>query len=655
MTGNVHFLKPGHKTWTPPALYVLDTETRTDCAADTEVLSLRLWAAKIIDRRPRVGVHADSHWTGGTSATGLARSIDNATRTRPTLWLYAHNLAFDLATTQLPLRLVDLGWQIGDFALSGDSPWMRLHEGKRSLTLADSHSWLPASIDEIGRMLGRRKPRLPAENASADKWRRRCRADVAILAAALTELLDWHESEGRGYWSVTGTATGWNHYRTRLPERAVVIDPDPDLQAADRKALYSGRRQVWRVGTFRGRRYLEIDLVAAYPTQAGAMALPMRRGVTFDQLPLDHPLLHDGRFGVLADCEIATDTPRYPVRLGEANWYPTGRFRTALAGPEIAEARMRGELVSVGAGQVHQLARTMTDWAEWVTSVSHGQGNDHPGTARLWCKLTGRTVIGRWAGHTWSRTELGPAPAPGWNYEPGVNGATGMPGGNVDLGGRRWWVEQSEGADNAYPAVTAWVESAVRVAMGRVIDLVGPGAILAANTDGLIVAEAMMATPGAGSALEHVDALTGARRTRWVLGRISAAVAPLRLAVKRASTNVTVLGPQHVIFGAQRKLAGIPADADTDGAGSFAFHAWPSLTWQMTEGDDRGYHRPRIVRRVDGPYPVGWVLDDGTVHPPAATITPDGATRLLAWHDTPNRPPRRTLAGDQHPYLDGLL
>jgi len=651
----VHYLKPGGKTWTPAALYVLDTETRDHTEEGREVHELRLWCAKIIDRHHAPDVGRGSRWTAGTTATGLAASIDNASRLRPSMWVYAHNLAFDLVTTQLPLRLVDLGWEIGDFALSGANPWMRLSHGKRSLVLADSHAWLPCSVAEMGRQLGIDKPRLPARDAAESVWRRRCRADVAILAAALEQVLDWHERQGHGWWSVTGTATAWNHLRARIPEKSVVIDPDPAVQRTDRAALYSGRRQCWRVGTMRGRRYLEVDLVAAYPTAATVTPVPVRRGVTFGRLPLDHPFLTTQGFGVLAQARVKVDRPRYPVRVGEVNLYPTGEFWTTLAGPELADARARGELVEIGPGQVHALAPVLSTWATWITSVSHGNPESHPGLVRMWAKLAGRTVIGRWANHAWERTELGPAPAKGWNYEPGIDAATGLPGGNVDLGGRRWWVQQADGADNAYPAVTAWIESAVRLALARVIEAIGERAIVTANTDGLIVAEAMLGKPAAGGSLVAPAGLSGAARTRWVLDQAATLTDPLRLAVKRSATNITVLGPQHVRFGPQRKLSGIPADAAEDESGEFSFLAWPTMTWQMAEGDDRGYHRPRVVRRLDGPYPAGWILDDGTVFPPHAVIGADGSTRILSWPNTPNRPPGRHLGGLQHPTLDALL
>lgn len=651
----VHYLKASKTTWSPAALYVLDTETKTIVQGDTEIEQLRLWCAQIIDRRGPVGNNREAQWTRGTTAVGLARSVTNASALRPTLWLFAHNLGFDLVTTRLPLHLLALGWEVGDFALNSDTPFMRLHMGKRSLTMVDSVAFLYASIRDLGAMIGRKKPALPRQNASEAVWLRRCRADVAILSGALVAMLDWHDKHAGGYWSITGTSTAFGHMKRRLPDKAIVIDPDPDGQRRDRAALYGGRRQCWRIGTFRGRRYLDVDIAAAYPTMATVLPVPIRRVERFESIPLDHPVLDRDDLGILARVKVKVDRARYPVRLGDATWHPTGEFWTTLAHPEIAAARRRGELVQIGAGELHQLAPVLAGWAHWILSQRDQHNTTVPAVVKHAAKIWGRTVIGRFGGHTWTRTELGDSPVQGWGYEPGVNASTGMPGGLVDLGGRRYWTEQAEGAANAYPAITAWVESAVRNALAEVIDGIGEGAVVFANTDGLVVAETMLNTPAAHGSVSVPDGLRGQARTRAVLDAVSALVAPLRVVVKHQTTTLSVQGPTHVRLGAQRKLAGIPADADEQSPGRFAFRAWPTMTWQMAGGDDRGYHRPMMLRTIDGPYPAGWVLDDGTVLPPHAYVTDAGETRLASWPRTPGRPAHRTLTGAQHPYLDGLL
>lgn len=649
-----HWLTPAKTTWTPPVVYVLDTETRQSTVDNVQIHRLRCWVSAVINRHEH---GMDSHywrWSNGTTPTGLAASVDDAARIADTLWIYAHNLSFDLATTRLPEHLATLGWEATDFALSGDTPWLRMKNGRRRLVLVDSYSWLPMSVADMGAAIGRKKPRLPAPDASAAAWAKRCRVDVAILAESLLHIMAWHDAEGLGKWSLSGTATAWGHLRHRLKGPAVLIDPNPDLQSADRRALYGGRRQCWRVGEYSGHRYTEIDFSAAYPTAAGIMRLPQARLDVFDSLPVDHAIFADPKYGLLADVRIATATPRYPLRVDNQVFYPTGEFWTTLAGPEIAEAHRRGDLQAIGAGQVHQLARYLDDWAAWLFDVAGEIGDTAPLVMGPGLKLWSRSVLGRFAGHRWDKQELGPAAHSGWRYEPGVDAASGQPGGVMELGGRSYWSQQTEGSPSAYPAVTAWIESYVRVALSRVIDATGRGALISCDTDGLLVAERLLGSPLSGGTLRAPGGLSGKRQTRWFLDHASDMVAPLRLEPKRSSTMVRVLGPQHRLLGNQRTLPGIPANAAQTAADEFTFRSWPSIAWQLSEGGSDGYDRPQQVRRLEGPYVAGWVLDDGTVFPPHAHIDSAGVTRLTAWPRTPGRPANRKVDGPQHPILDAL-
>jgi len=651
----VHRLRRNERAWSPPAVLFLDTETKVVASGEREVLGLRLWASALIDSKKRGDATDGWAWSNGTTDHSLADMIDRASRGRPTLWVYAHNLSFDLVTTRLPLLLVKRGWKITDCAVSGRAPWIRMAKGSKHLALTDSWSWLPKSLEAIGEAIEHPKLALPDEADDNAAWLRRCRSDVAILAHAVLELMAWWDRHKLGNWTITGAATGWNAMRHREHEERIVINPDPDGVSFDRKAVYGGRRGVWKVGDLRAGPYLELDFVAAYPTVAAFCALPRKRIRSFASMALDDPAIDHTNFGILADVEICTDVPRWPVRLGGAVWYPTGRFRTTLAGPDIIEARRLGCLVSIGAGWIHQLGYAMSEWAAWCIDVQHNEEPDSPAVARIAAKHWGRAVIGRWAARSFTREQLGPAPTDGWAYEPGWDMHHDRQGGMLDLAGQRWWVVADLDGDNAYPAILAWVEAEVRSRLSRVIEAVGAGCVVQCDTDGLIVAERSLGTRSAHGHLVAPRELRGPARTKWVLDHLDPVTAPLRLRVKRSHGHVTVLGAQHVKLGAQRRFAGLPAGAEETEPNVYQFRAWPKLAWQLGHGDPRGYVRPLLTQKIEGPYPTGWLLQDHRVIAPEAALDRDCATRLLSWPLTGPGQDRPDLAPAQHPYLDGLL
>lgn len=673
----VHYLRPNDTVWTPPTVAFMDTETATEHRDRHDLERLRLWSAHLLDRRPVNNTEPRDTWGQGDTAAQLADWLHAATRNRPTVWAWCHNLSFDLTTTRLPVELVARGWDVRDAAIGGKAPWIRLGLGKRVLTLVDSFSWLPVALARIGTAVGLTKPALPEQADTRAAWLARCQADVQILQTAICQLLDWWDAEQLGRWTISGASCGWNAYRHKQPTRTVtaptplpwegrqrtrkraldpiLVNPDPDQVAADRLAVHGGRRGVWRIGEHNAGPFTELDFAAAYPTIAAELPLPAERTRAFDSLPADYPQTCTDRWGILARVRIRTDTPRWPYRGKHATWYPVGEFWTELAGPEIAEAQRLGCLQAIGPGHVHRLGENMAPWARWCLSVQSATDPDVPEVARLAAKSWGRAVIGKWASRGFDRVQLGPAPGDGWGYEEAIDHDTGTPGGIVDLAGQRWLVTSTLTPDNAYPAILAWVESHVRLRLARAIDALGPGAVLQCDTDGLIVAErnagqlAPDGRPGPGAGRRRDERLPA------TLATIHPQLAPLHLRAKKRHQSVTVLGPQHLRLDGARRYSGLPAAATEQTPDHFEVKLWPKLSWQLQHGSPDGYVRPITRPVVKGPWPTGWLLADARVVPVQTAINPHGVTRVLPWAQSSYAAAGAELGPLQHPALAGLV
>lgn len=651
----VHKLRPNEREYTPASVIFMDTETVTTMDGDREVLTLSLWCAEFVDRRKPSKGNARRKLAHGRTADELVMWIERMFASRQSISIYAHNLSFDLSTTRLPMGLVIRGWTITDCAIGGKTPWLRMRKGKKTMVLTDSSSYLPRPLDVIGQAVGVPKQSLPRPDDTIVQWLRRCRSDVTILRCAMLDLMAWWDRNKLGNWTITGPSTGWNAYRHRDGTLPVVIDPDPEHVRQDRKYVHGGRRGVWSIGSHAAGPFYELDFTAAHPTIAANMPLPSKRSFAFPDLPDDHPLWSTDGWDYAARCLISTETARYPVRVGNTTWHPIGQFWTHLAGPEIREARRLGNLVKIGPGRAHKTSEHMADWGQWVLRVQHGEDDDAPAVARIAAKDWGRSVIGKWSSHGFERTRLGPSPNFGWGVEELWDTDNNCRGTVVDIAGTRWQVTESGIADNAYPAVHAWVESEVRLRLARVIDAIGEACILRCDTDGMIVAGRVIGTKAAHGHLIAPDGLRVEARLAWVLNCLHPVTAPLWLRVKVKSAHVTVLGPQHIVIDGQRSFAGLRADAKQRPDGGYEHRSWPGLAWQLAHGDARGFVRPLVRSRFDGPYPTGWILRDRTVVPPEMTITDMGGNKIVPWHLTRYARAGLHRADVQHPDLDALI
>jgi hypothetical protein len=648
----VHYLRPNESVWTPPAVICLDTETATEADGDNEVLSLRLWAAHYVDRRSPKGAFARSEWADGDSGEDLAHQVHEWTRSRRAVWLYAHNLHFDLTTSDLVSQLRLLKWEVTDFAVDGASPFVRMERGERHLTICDSYSWLPVRLDDVGQAVGIDKPPLPAEDDTRENWLHRCTMDVKILSSAMLTLMQWWDDNELGRWSITGGASGWNVMRHIPPLQKILINPDAGQVAADRQAIYGGRRGCWRTGSLPAGRYSELDLERAYTAVCAELPLPLERMVRFEDLPVDHPWVTSERHGIIARVLIETDTPRFPCKIDNRVWYPVGRFWTTLAGPDIAEASRLGCLRQIGAGWMHKLGRALQPWARWCIDSQRDDNAAVPAVAKITLRHWGRTTVGKWAQRGFERVKLGAAPTAGWDFTEAWNHGENVRASIVDFGGYRWQVSASGESENSYPAILAFVESYVRVAIGRAIEVIGPDAMLCCDTDGMIVNVRKLY----GRQLTTDDKVFGQRITSRgpaeVIAAASQAAAPLTLREKRTYHSVQVIGPQHVMVDSKRRFAGVPASAEPDSDGKLWARLWPKLGWQMKHGRTGAFVRPMAHYLITGTYAPGWLAADGRVLPVEASTAPDATSQLVPWHATRHAAAGVQLGPDQNRALE---
>lgn len=625
----IHELRPNHTSWTPPALISFDTETVSDMSGDDEVMTLRLWCARFTDRRKQGKVKMIDDFDSGKFAEDLAVTIHKWTRQRRTVWGYAHNLGFDLCTSDLIQQLIYLHWEVTEFAVGTGSPFVRLRQGDHSLTLSDSWSWFQCELARVGEAVGIPKLDLPGDDHSEQAWFARCESDVNILHEAMLQLMDWWDSEDIGKWNLTGSASGWNAMRHKPTPERILIRPDDDECDHDRRSIYGGKRFVWQSGHYSHGTYDEVDIVKAYTVACRDLPLPVGRQAQFVSLPTDHRWLDCDRWGVIAECTISTDTARVPVRMGNSVWYPVGRFRTTLAGPDIREARALGSLESVGGGWLHRLGYALRPWADWCIASQLDESGATPEVAKLVHRAWGRSAVGKWAQRGFEVVDLGPSPNQGWHYEEAWHHEKNVPAGIVDFGGKRYQVAAVNQSDNAYPAVLAFVESYVRVALNRATDIMAGTNMVACDTDGYICRG----------------------NTADQMALVNQAIAPFQVRVKRQFRRIKVIGPQHMELDQIKRRSGIPAKAVKLPDGKLWARTWPKLAWQLANGRQGAYVRPSQTYKLASTYAPGWVLSDGSVVPIEMELDASGCNQIVPFPLTRYGRSGKRLAPDQNRQL----
>lgn len=674
--GTAHYLRPAGQTFTPAAVIVLDSETVTIDAGQEQAEVMRWWDASCTwraDRRRQGETWEDC----GDDPAAAAAAVDRWASYGKSTWLYAHNVGFDLVVTNLAAGLVARGWELSPrFGIGKSGLWCVLHKGRRegtradrtgpagqlatrvrwdhTLTIADSGSIWPMPLADVAPYVGQVKQPSPDWSGPIGPIADRCRSDVAILRAALLALMDWWDAQGLGKWSVSGAGLGWSTYRATLTPKQVVIDHDPALIAWERQAVYGGRRDLFRHGQLPQGRYAEIDYESAYPTIAASCPLPAK--VACQVGPEHRRLALAGRVpaGMLAEVTLDTPAARWPVRMAGRVFYPTGRFRTVLAAPDIQAAADAGALRAVHGGYLYVMTGHLRPWARRVLAWSKGAEDDRCPVLRPAAKHWSRAVIGKFAQPGWRTLPWVGPPSDSWSVEDTTDLYAGTRGTITGLAGKYYlsWADQR--GEHERPAVLAWVEAHVRVRLGQVITgRYGP-AVVQCDTDGLM------------ASVHDLSLLAASAGRKWrkgrqvpltvddVIGEWTAASWPLTMREKQLHARVQLIGPQQVVLDGHPRAAGLPKGAWPTGQDSWAARLWPGLGWQAQHSPPGQYLRPVQPYVLAGPYCAGWVLADGSVSPVEAAEDLRGGVTIKPWRLTAAAAAGASLGSRQAIWAEGL-
>jgi hypothetical protein len=548
------------------------------------------------------------------------------------VWIFAHNLNFDLTVSQLPYILTGRQFSVDAYGLSKESNWWVLKRDGHKVTIADSWSWCNDSLDTLAKDIGRRKVPLPGTGATMEEWHKRCRIDAEILTQVIVTLMDWWDRAKLGRWSITGAGCGWQAMRTLTGRKRIVVGPDSDRTPFERQAIFGGRKEVFRVGELSGEWCADYDFVGAYPSVVAHHRMPMTPGKWYDQIPDAIQARRHSNSDYIAEVTITTDRPVAPVKIMGDVWWPTGTFRTTLAGPEIDYARSKGAIVTIHGGYVYRMEYALRPWAIWVLGLLNAPSGDVPPLVRRLAKGWSRSVIGRFAGHSSQITSQRASVGSGWRLETGHNITTGRRLEVLTMGDTEITTEHDLDGAECFPAVLAFVESHCRVALATMLDSRAPSRVLQCNTDGWWERKVVR---------DHAYQLED---VPW----------PHRVVRKACVNQVRILGPDHLITSHERRLAGVPKNATAAIDLGYEWHDWPGLAWQLERNADASYLRPKKELQLSASYCRRWVLDNGETVAVTTDIDSTQSTYIVSWSRTLARRNTDTLAAYQDERLMSL-
>lgn len=192
----------------------------------------------------------------------------------------------------------------------------------------------------------------------------------------------------------------------------------------------------------------------------------------------------------LAEVDVTVDEPLYPQRTATGVVYPTGGFRTVLAGPELQEALKHGHIKRVHGCHTYRLGVPLADYQRRVWQARQQCENGDYAGAAPFIKRLGVSLIGKFA----QRLEVWAEVPPDLDCRLWGSWVDISATGDVrQMRARAGIVEAQIGTEvcsHTLMSIALWVWSWGRVKMNHWISLCGRENVLYVDTDGMLLAPA---------------------------------------------------------------------------------------------------------------------------------------------------------------------
>lgn len=555
-----HWIRHNHQNRIPSRWVAFDTEARKEQRRDGETQTWRVGCAVRWRTDLKTGNQATFDWFKTPEDLWQWVTAFCKPKSRTVVW--AHNLGYDIRIAQAMDILPKLGWRLDWCNLGSQVSTMTWRSDQGTLTFADLTAWLPMPLDEVGKLMGETKGRMPLPSAPMKEWRAYCMQDVTILYKAVCELLDFVDKEDLGNWQPTGAGMAFATWRHKFLKHKVLVHNDMNAIAAERAAMHTGRAEAWRHGTLRGDHWTELDLRQAYVHIARDTELPTKlkwhtAGLTLRQ----YRELRAG-FCVLVRCTVRTAVPSVPCHVGGRTIWPIGEFTTWLWDCEFDMAVDSAESTVIHESYVYTRAPLLREWATWVLEVQNRDDTQASAVVRRYVKHSGRTLIGRLALRTaqWAVWGSNPEDESGISYI--VDSETGQVNRLMHVGDQTLVEEARVEGQDSLPQITGYIMAVCRVWLWGAMQVAGLDNVAHVDTDSLLINS---------RGLVAVRQFYGDGFNR-------------RWQPKGTYRVLTVYGPRNYRAGSERKTAGIPKRALELEPNKFTGESWSSMAGDMAVG-----------------------------------------------------------------------
>jgi hypothetical protein len=409
------------------------------------------------------------------------------TRKGTLLYLFAHNIGFDVRVLHLPEIFTNLNYEHEPPIINAMAFLWRVKTPNGNMQFLDTANYGVLSVSQLGNDLNFDKMDIDLETNNIEELFIYCQRDVEIIERFMLQYISFLIDNQLGSFKSTLASQSLSTYRTRFMPKPPYIHLHKQSLYLEREGYHGGRVECYHIGRLPKDNYYYVDVNSMYPYAMKSNNLPIQWKGYSENVPLDYLNARLKRYYVLADCEVLTDEPVYSVFNDNKLIFPIGRFRTILHHEELEYAHSKHHIKTIYRCSVFERGRIFDDYVNFFYTQKRTYTMDGNKSYRYISKLFLNSLYGKWGQLQAHRKHIGQTDKTIVWRIPCLNKETGQRSVEIAWNGNIF-KEYKEGETLfSLPALAGAVTANARMLLWKYIKQAGRNNVFYVDTDSLIV------------------------------------------------------------------------------------------------------------------------------------------------------------------------
>lgn len=587
-----HYMRDSKQKQMPSRCLFLDTETNQK-ETDFEIYhTMKMcWVCYAL-RKPKIG-YTKKEWKYFEDTKLLWEYIEILALQGPDLYIFGHNIFFDLQSSGFFKYFTSWGWVLDFTYLKGLTYILTLKKNKRRLKILSTTNFFNFGLKDIGKMVGLAKGEVDFQTSSNEELSEYCKRDVEILVEAMSQYFSFLEANNLGNFGLTKSSQAMIAYRHRFMRQKIGIHEEEDVIALERRAYTGGRVEAFRLGKVEGSPFISLDINSMYPYVMRQNPCPIRLVGVVENAELQHTYELLSAFCIIADVRLKTDQPIYPKRHKNKLIFPVGVFHTTLCTAALKEALIRNHVLSIQKLAIYEKSNIFREYVDFFYNLKLKYGEEKNYVYRTMTKFFLNSLYGKFGQKQPIITTKRDITYDGYYRKETINLQTGETEVVTKLLNMLIIQYGEKSAKNSMVAIAAHITEYSRMLLWSIMEGIGVDKVLYVDTDSVKIRK------------EH---LTDVKHE--IDNEKLGALKP-----EYEFSNFTIYGCKDYEMDQEKVLKGVPKSADLLNEQQYHYKMWTNQATHLRREVMDYYIVKKMKKTLKREYDKGKVEKSGKVKP----------------------------------------